>query len=359
MITNYDVERVSAHSVICGTQILSQKILEQFFPDKRFIFVIDAQVAPLMRLFDGRCPVITKTGGDNLKTFEGLQDLIQEILPHVDRHTVMVVMGGGSLGDAAGFAASMLMRGLTWVFIPTTTLSMIDSSIGGKTSINTSHGKNLVGAIHPPHLTISDMSVLKTLPIRDQKSGLAEAIKMSIIKDSPLFHYIQQHDVLTELGSIQHVVERSVALKLNIINGDWFERLSNSQRKWLNLGHTTAHALETATGHSALLKHGEAVAIGLSVKAYMSEEMGFIAKSEARQIIDLLKKYDLHTTLRDILDSEEKQIKFFNAMTYDKKNDGSDVTFTLTKGIGMGCTHVQMPLPQVRDMFIKMSHLLG
>ena len=202
--------------------------------------------------------------GEGTKCFAELERLLDQLLAaRIERRDVVLALGGGVMGDLAGFAASILRRGVVFVQVPTTLLAQVDSSVGGKTGINTGHGKNLVGAFHQPRLVLADTSALDTLPARELRAGYAEVVKYGLIGDAPFFDWLEVNGAAVLAGdpaARAHAVVTSVASKAGVVSRDERE---TGERALLNLGHTFGHALEAATGFSDRLLHGEGVAIGL------------------------------------------------------------------------------------------------
>ena len=221
--------------------------------------------------------------GEKTKSWERFQRLVDSLLEHrIERRDAIVALGGGVIGDLAGFAAASVLRGVDYVQIPTTLLAQVDSSVGGKTGINSPHGKNLVGAFHQPRLVLADTGVLDTLPKRELLAGYAEVAKYGLIDRPGFFHWLEANgaDVLDGVAaSRRRAVLESCAAKADIVARDETEQ--SGARALLNLGHTFAHALEAECGYEGQLLHGEAVAIGLCMAADLSAELGYMEVGEA------------------------------------------------------------------------------
>ncbi|NBW95730.1 MAG: 3-dehydroquinate synthase [Planctomycetia bacterium] len=256
----------------------------------------------------------------------------------VDRHTHVVAVGGGVVGDLAGFVAATFARGLPLWQVPTTLVAQVDSAIGGKTGINLEAGKNLVGAFWQPCGVVADIDTLATLPDREFTSGLAEVVKYGVILDADFFAWLETHaggvrDRATE--AVQHVVERSAALKAHVVERD--ERETSGLRAILNYGHTFAHAFETAAGYGTLL-HGEAVAIGMTAAARLAESLGrvgpdFVARQDA-----LLRALGLPVTAADLAWTPPAADDLLAIMGRDKKTVDGQLRFVLPSQIG----HVEL-----------------
>lgn len=246
----------------------------------------------------------------------------------LDRGAFILALGGGVVGDIAGFAAATYLRGIPFVQVPTTLLAQVDSSVGGKTGINHPLGKNLIGAFYQPHLVLIDVAVLATLPEREFLCGLAEIVKYGIVLDRELFAYIEEHgDSLLARNSddLLHVVQRSCAIKASVVEKDEREA---GLRAVLNYGHTLGHAVETLTGYGRY-KHGEAVAIGMVQAARFSERSGFSRHDDTERIVALLKRLGLPVDLPEFGARE-----YANALWHDKKVREGGLNFVYNRGIG-------------------------
>jgi 3-dehydroquinate synthase len=246
---------------------------------------------------------------------------------------VVVTVGGGVVGDLAGFAAATFGRGIDFLQVPTTLLAQVDSSVGGKVGINLPDAKNMVGAFWQPVGVVVDVSVLKTLPDREFRAGLAEVVKYGVIRDEQLFQYLEQHvDDINhrDLPVMQHVIQRCCRIKADVVQAD--EREESGLRAILNYGHTFCHALEAATGYESLL-HGEGVAIGMLCASRLAERLGRIDPSLTKRQFDLLTALGLPTTLPQV--SHEELVEL---MYHDKKADHGRLRFVLPTKMG----HVEL-----------------
>ena len=245
------------------------------------------------------------------------------------KQTFIIAFGGGVIGDLAGFVASIYKRGVPYVQVPTTLLAQVDSSIGGKTAVDLTQGKNLVGAFYQPRLVFSDSLFLKTLPPRQIRSGLAEVIKYGIIKDPSLFSYLERnYKKILKLhpASLEFIISRCSAIKARIVSLD--EREELGVRTILNFGHTIGHAIETA-GDFKRYTHGEAIALGMLVATRLSQELNLTDTATMQRIESLIKTMGLPCKIKDIAPSA-----IINAHYYDKKFIGPKNRFVLIKGIG-------------------------
>ena len=273
--------------------------------------------------------------GEGSKSWEQLQQLTDWLLAlDVDRNDNVVALGGGVVGDLTGFACAILKRGCSFIQVPTTLLAQVDSSVGGKTAINTSAGKNLIGAFHQPSLVLADTDVLATLPPREMQAGYAEVIKYGLLGDFPFFEWCEANGakVLTgDVAALTYAVEQSVAAKARIVAEDETER--SGRRALLNLGHTFGHALEAETGFGGRLLHGEAVAIGMVLAAKYSARLGKMERQEAERVAAAITSAGMVAEV-SALDLDCDGAKLADHMRHDKKATGGTVPFLLLNAIG-------------------------
>jgi 3-dehydroquinate synthase len=252
----------------------------------------------------------------------------------IERRDVVIAFGGGVIGDLAGFAAAVLRRGVRFVQIPTTLLAQVDSSVGGKTGINSTHGKNLIGAFHQPSLVLADIGVLATLPTRDFLSGYGEVVKYGLLGDAAFFDWLEANGPAMAAGDAdlrQYAVRRSVEMKARIVERDETEE---GDRALLNLGHTFCHALETATGYSDRLLHGEGVAIGCALAFDLSQRLGLCSQEEPSRVRAHLKAMGMKADLADIPGDLPDADGLLHLMAQDKKVVDGRLRFILARGIG-------------------------
>lgn len=275
--------------------------------------------------------VLVVESGEPSKSPEVVADLWQTMLDEgCDRQTVIVAVGGGVVGDIAGFVAATFARGLRFFQVPTTLLAQVDSSVGGKTGVNLDGAKNMVGAFWQPDGVLIDTDVLKSLPEREYRAGLAEVVKYGVILDGEFFASLEANAekiVDRDPAVLRDIIQRSCRLKADIVEAD--EREESGQRAKLNYGHTFGHALEAATGYSELL-HGEAVAIGMVCASRLAESMGRIDAEATRRQVDLLKRFGLPTVVPEGIDLGELSA----LMWRDKKVRDGEVRFVLPSRIG-------------------------
>lgn len=273
--------------------------------------------------------------GETTKSWEQLSRVVDWLLAQeIERKDNVVALGGGVIGDLTGFAASMVKRGCGFIQIPTTLLAQVDSSVGGKTAINTPAGKNLVGAFHQPSLVLADPLALDTLPLRDTRAGYAEVVKYGLIDDAPFFEWCEANGAKLLEGDSEareYAIARSVAAKARIVAAD--EKETAGIRALLNLGHTFGHALEAETGFSDRLLHGEGVALGMALAARFSARQALMTGQDAQRIVAHLSAVGLPAKLTDLgLACTGRRLA--DHMLHDKKMDAGTLPFLLMRGIG-------------------------
>lgn len=273
--------------------------------------------------------------GEATKCFGQLQPLCERLLEMgLERGDLVVAFGGGVIGDLAGFAASILRRGVRFVQIPTSLLAQVDSSVGGKTGINTPQGKNLIGTFHQPSLVLADTDVLTTLPVREMRAGYAEVAKYGLLGDARFFGWLESHwrGVFgNDVASLTEAIETSVTAKADVVVRDEHEQ---GDRALLNLGHTFGHALEAWTGYSDRLLHGEGVAIGMCLAFRFSEERGLCPPGTAARVAAHIAAVGLPTRIGDIKGGRADAAELLRLMGQDKKVREGRLTFILARGIG-------------------------
>jgi len=278
--------------------------------------------------------------GEEAKSFAELEKLLDAILDTApERSTTLLAFGGGVIGDLTGFAASILLRGVPFIQMPTTLLSQVDSSVGGKTGINARQGKNLIGAFHQPKAVLADIDLLGTLPPRQLASGYGEVMKYGLIDDAPFFAWLEEKGAALLRGDFEarrQAVHHSVCAKARIVAAD--ERESG-QRALLNLGHTFGHALEAETGFSDLLLHGESVALGCLMAFDLSQRLGLCAEADFHRVRRHLEATGLPTKLPAGLDATALYAHF----AHDKKVRDGKLTFILARAIGQSFISNEVP----------------
>ncbi len=279
--------------------------------------------------------VLSLPPGEATKCWTELQRCVEWLLDQqVERGDVVVAFGGGVIGDLVGFAAAVLRRGVRFVQIPTSLLAQVDSSVGGKTGINTRHGKNLVGAFHQPSLVLADTAVLGTLTPRDFLAGYGEVMKYGLLGDAAFFDWLEEHGQALAAGDLAariEAVRRSVQMKADIVMRDETEQ---GDRALLNLGHTFCHALEAATGYSNRLLHGEGVAIGCALAFELSARIGLCPQEDPSRVRAHLRDMGTKVDLRDIAGDLPDAETLLALMGQDKKVVEGQLRFILARGIG-------------------------
>ena len=279
--------------------------------------------------------VLSLPPGEGTKGWPALQRTVEWLLEiRVERRDVVVAFGGGVIGDLVGFAAAVLRRGVRFVQVPTTLLAQVDSSVGGKTGINTAQGKNLVGAFHQPSLVLADIALLDSLPRRDFLAGYGEVVKYGLLGDATFFEWLEANGPAMADGDAaarQYAVRRSVEMKADIVARDETEE---GERALLNLGHTFCHALEKATGYGDRLLHGEGVAIGCGLAFDLSQRLGFCPQEDPGRVHTHLRSMGMKANLHDIDGALPDADRLLALMGQDKKVIDGRLRFVLARAIG-------------------------
>ena len=286
----------------------------------------------------GRAGVATSRvvvpAGEASKSFRVFEQVCEAIIAsRIERGDLAIALGGGVIGDLAGFAAAVVRRGLDYVQVPTTLLAQVDSSVGGKTAINSAYGKNLIGAFHQPILVVADTAVLDTLPEREFRAGYAEVAKYGLLGDAAFFSWLEANsrEVFGGGPAREHAIAMSCRAKAAIVARDERE---TGERALLNLGHTFGHALEAACGFSDRLLHGEAVAAGMALAFGFSAQQGLLPNAEAERAVRHLARVGLPTQLKDIAGTLPAVDGLMDLIAQDKKVKRGALTFILVRGIG-------------------------
>ncbi|MEI9888355.1 MAG: 3-dehydroquinate synthase [Rhizomicrobium sp.] len=294
---------------------------------------------------------IVLAAGEGTKSFAGLEEVTGALLHSgVDRGGLVVALGGGVIGDLTGFAAGVLKRGIAFAQIPTTLLAQVDSSVGGKTAINTPQGKNLVGLFHQPRIVIADSEVLKTLPRRELLAGYAEVAKYGALGDVAFFEWLESNAARAlggDSAATVYAVAHACRMKAEIVARDERE---TGDRALLNLGHTFGHALEAATGFSDRLLHGEGVAIGMALAFRLSVTLGLCPGQDADRFVRHLKAAGLPSSIADVPGARPSPDVLLEHMAHDKKAKDGRLTFVLVRGIGQAFVTRDVPMAAVRDV---------
>jgi len=348
-----------SYAIVIGEELIPSagRRIAAALPGARCVVVSDRNVAALYLgplkasldqhgLFLGEAVV---SPGEASKSFSVLAPLCESLLElGVERGDCIVALGGGVVGDLAGFAASILRRGVRVVQMPTSLLAQVDSSVGGKTGIDTRQGKNLIGTFHQPSLVLADISVLSTLAPREFRAGYAEVVKYGLIGDAPFFAWLEQNfgDIFAASGAARRrAVETSVRAKAAIVAAD--EREESGTRALLNLGHTFGHALEAFAGYSDRLLHGEAIAIGMRLAFAFSTGTGLCPADDAARVARHFEAVGLPTKISAIPGAKPSADDLLRLMAQDKKVKGGKLALVLARGIGQAFVAHDVPLPRL------------
>lgn len=352
----------TAYDVVVGDGLLARAgaLLAPMLPQRRVVVVTDAIVGPLhlAPLMEGlaqtgiEATAITVPPGEKSKSLAGFGALMDELLAlRPERRTAVLALGGGVVGDLAGFAAATALRGLPFVQVPTTLLAQVDSSVGGKTGINAAQGKNLIGAFHQPLMVLADTSTLATLPPREKRAGYAEIVKAGLIGDSAFYGWCEAngHAVVGEDRDAQtEAVLRACAFKAAVVGDDEREERADGGRALLNLGHTFGHAIEASVGYGTVL-HGEAVAIGLVLACRLSAVLGHCDAGLAGRVSEHLASVGLPAEL-GMLNRRFSAGALVERMAADKKTRDGRLRFVLLRGVGEAFTSGDVEGAVVTDL---------
>jgi len=330
--------------LIAGGLLHRPEVFQQHLQARELLIVSNTTVAPLYlpaltaSLGQRRVVEVILPDGEAHKTLANAARVLDVLIANrLARDCAVLALGGGVVGDLAGFAAACYQRGVDFVQLPTTLLAQVDSAVGGKTGVNHAGGKNLIGAFHQPVLVVADTATLATLPARELRAGLAEVIKYGLIADAALFAWLEDH--LGELlagdpAALAHIIRRSCEIKAAVVGRDERER---GERALLNLGHTFGHAIESATSYRQWL-HGEAVGAGLVMAAAMSAACGFLPDAEAERVRQLVQRAGLPTRIDSVTAAAALE-----HMKIDKKVLGGRLRLVLLRGIGQAFVSADYP----------------
>jgi 3-dehydroquinate synthase len=291
---------------------------------------------------------VTVAAGESSKSFSGLESVCEALIAsRLERGDLVVALGGGVVGDLAGFAAAVVRRGLDYVQVPTTLLAQVDSSVGGKTAIDSRHGKNLIGAFHQPILVLADTALLDTLPAREFRAGYAEVVKYGLIGAAEFFAWLEDNwqEVLSGRVAREHAIATSCRMKAAIVMRDERE---TGERALLNLGHTFGHALEAAAGFSGQLLHGEAVSLGMALAFAFSAKRGLLPATEAERVVRHLERVGLPARLSSLPGGAPSIDQLMQLMAQDKKVRHGKLSFVLARGIGKSFLATDVESAEVR-----------
>jgi 3-dehydroquinate synthase len=334
-----------SYDVVVGRDLLERAgaLMRPLLPRGRTAVVCDetverlhgAQLRAALKAEGLEASWIVMPPGEQTKSWEGLAELSDRLLAlGLDRGDVVTAFGGGVIGDLTGFAASIYKRGVDFIQIPTTLLAQVDSSVGGKTAIDTPRGKNLIGAFHQPLLVLADLGVLGTLSDREMRAGYAEVIKYGLLGDFDFFQWLEaegRHVLEQRPEALGQAVARSIEMKAQIVGADEKEAAA---RALLNLGHTFGHALESETGYGSALLHGEGVAVGCAQAFRFSAALGHCTAQDAARAEAGIAAAGLPTRMDQVKGAPFDADRLITHMTQDKKAEGGRLTFVLARGIG-------------------------
>jgi 3-dehydroquinate synthase len=351
-ITLSDIRaRAHRYRALVGADLIAQvgKLVHRYLQREACAVISDSNVGPLLahRIQKSltsagfRSTLVTVSAGEKSKTLEQAGLICDRMVAAgLDRQSFVVGLGGGVIGDLSGFVAAIYHRGIPHVQIPTTLLAMVDSSIGGKTAVNTHAGKNLIGTFHQPSLVIADIDVLKTLPRREFSQGFAEIIKHAVIADAKMFRMLESWQA-GDMPALQRLIKRNIQIKSRIVATD--ERDHTGKRAVLNFGHTIGHGIEHAGNYSRFL-HGEAVSLGIVAACSISVKKAGLRPEQCDAIVSLLERFGLPTWLR----SNFPRKKILDAVKVDKKFLDGKIRFVVTPRIGVACNADNVTLGDVR-----------
>ena len=348
-----------SYDIVIGRGLLGAlgRRLQALKPGAKAAIVTDANVEKLLlaatqsglAAADVPATHISVPPGEGSKSFAMFERVCEALIAaKLERGDVVVALGGGVVGDLAGFCAAAVRRGLDYVQVPTTLLAQVDSSVGGKTAINSRHGKNLIGAFHQPILVIADTALLDSLPPREFRAGYAEVAKYGLLGDAGFFAWLEANadDVFAGAGAArEHAIATSCRMKAEIVARDERE---TGDRALLNLGHTFGHAFEAAAGFSGRLLHGEAVALGMALAFDFSARLGLLPQAEAERVKRHLGKVGLPTHIRDVSGGVPGVDALMDLMAQDKKVRRGRLTFILVRAVGAAFVAPEVDAAQVR-----------
>jgi shikimate kinase/3-dehydroquinate synthase len=351
------------YDVVIGDGLLARAgaLLAPVLPQRRAVVVSDANVARLhlRTVLDGlaengfETSTVIVPAGEATKNVEAYLSVVDQLLEaRVERRTAVIALGGGVVGDLAGFAAATTLRGLPFVQIPTTLLSQVDSSVGGKTGVNTTRGKNLVGAFYQPRIVLADTGSLATLPPRELRAGWAEIVKAGLVGDAAFFAWCERRGAAVVGGDREaqaEAIERACAFKAAVVGDDEREEKPNDGRALLNLGHTFGHALEAEYGYDGGLLHGEGVAIGLGLAFRLSEKLGHCVKADVDRVASHIAAVGMTPDLLS-LNRRFSAASLIGHMRRDKKMRDGALHFVLVHGIGQAFTSSDVPPDAVEEL---------
>jgi 3-dehydroquinate synthase len=338
------------YPIYIGSGLLGRSgLLDPHLRGRDALIVTNTTIGPLYQgrlrgmITKGRVATVVLPDGEAHKNLVTTETVLDALVEHrLGRDGVVLALGGGVVGDVAGFAAAIYQRGIDFIQVPTTLLAQVDSSVGGKTGVNHPGGKNLIGAFHQPLCVLSDSDTLQTLPARELSAGLAEVVKCALIADGRFFAWLEEHAdalIARDPGALHHVIRRSCEVKADVVAGDERER---GRRALLNLGHTFGHAIELTAGFGEWL-HGEAVAAGIAMATRFSHRLGWLPAGDVERVERLLQQLKLPVTPPRV-DADE----FLAAMAMDKKVLAGQIRLVLLPVIGNARVTPDYPLQELQ-----------
>ena len=345
-----------SYDVLVGRGLLAETgafVAEAFGGKTRgaCVIVSDSNVGPLYR--DAVESSLRSTGftptsievpaGEASKSMSCVETVCRQMAQaELDRGSFLIALGGGVVGDLAGYSAAIFFRGIPYVQIPTSVVAQVDSSVGGKTGVNMPEGKNLIGCFHQPKLVLADVETLRSLPAREYREGFAEVIKHAGIRDAGMVEMIDAAASVEDRAELGELIARNVRIKAAVVMEDEQER--SGTRALLNFGHTIGHAIESSAGYGELL-HGEAISIGLAAALHLSRKLAGLSESDAATLIELLKKFELPLTISPEVDDA----LILAAMRRDKKFDAGEIRFVLARAVGNAYVSDQETWPDIEE----------
>ena len=341
-----------SYNILLQRNSILLNILNEQKINKKIFIIIDRKVIHLIKNLktNNNTFIIKINGNEKIKSFENYKKLILKLISlKIERSSCIIAIGGGSIGDLSGFVADTILRGMEFILIPTTLLSQVDSSIGGKNGINTSYGKNLIGSFKQPNKVIIDPQALSTLSRRQIKSGYAEILKHALIKNKSFYLWLEKNceKILNlEPNFVNKAIIESIKIKAHFVENDEQEKLSNdSSRAILNFGHTFGHALEAMNHYRNNLTHGEAISIGMVAAAKISKKINLINEKEYQNLILHLKKVKL-----PYYDKRIGENKIFKLILSDKKNLNNKINLILLKKIGKAVYKKGLKIDEIKKL---------
>ena len=348
-----------AYDIVIGRDVLSQlgRRMAALRPGARAAIVTDENVgrvhlAAARHALDAAGIGVTHVAvppGESSKSIAVFEQVCEALITaRIERNDLVIALGGGVIGDLAGFAASAVRRGLDFIQVPTTLLAQVDSSVGGKTGINSKQGKNLIGAFHQPVLVLADTALLDTLPARQFRAGYAEVAKYGLLGDADFFAWLETSwkDIFAGAAAREHAIAVSCRTKAMIVSRDERE---NGERALLNLGHTFGHALEAAAGFSDRLLHGEAISIGMALAFQYSAKKGLLPQADAERVVRHLSATGLPVKISDFSNEKLDADRLMDLIAQDKKVKRGTLTFILVRGIGKSFIAANVDPSEVRE----------